>query len=625
MLKLLRQRLTAKFVAGNLSGLLLVSFFFLLVFISVYRYNLHEEQAGAAARVGRLLESAIATAMLSGRPHDLQPLINSLAQEADVHRVWIMDPEGRISFSNDPGDRGRQYDAATTHGCRQCHAAQLSTASTLLFTDERHQEILRAAQPIPNRPACGKCHEAVDKQPNNGILLVDYDGAGVQKDARTAALLFVAAGIVVFLITVVGGAWFMHRFVLRPLRELHRASTQMAAGDLDARTEIPGNDEFSALATCFNTMADTVQKQMGALNEKKTFLQALVDAVPDGLRVIDEDFSIELANAAYRRQQGLAEEQIEGNTCYSSSHRRDSPCPATMVRCPVQELSAGGEPFKSLHRHKLQDGSEFDVEIFASPMETKKDGVPRRMIVESIRDLKEQVRFSHEQKLSELGQLAAGVAHEIYNPLSAAKMKLDSTMHRLTVEQLDQNELHASLELVDAEIARCTETADRLLKLSRFSGSTAMLVDVNIAVADTLSLLNQEATEKNIKVSRHLSEDAPRALINESEFRLVVLNLAQNAFHAMPEGGDLVVVTEKEAGQVRIIVEDNGVGIPENIMTHIFEPFFSRRASDTAHGAGLGLSISQANIRRQGGEITATSSVGKGSRFVVSLPDPDSP
>jgi signal transduction histidine kinase len=284
----------------------------------------------------------------------------------------------------------------------------------------------------------------------------------------------------------------------------------------------------------------------------------------------------------------------------------------------------GGPAFKSIHRHIRQDGHNIDVEVYAAPLSVKLDGQDRRLVVESIRDLKEQVRFSHEQKLSELGQLAAGVAHEVFNPLSAAKMKLDATLAAIDDGQLDVSEILASLNVVDGELGRSMETADRLLKLSRFAGNTATLVDVNGAVSETLSLLNHEATEHGIEIRQNLGAAPLRALCNESELRLVVLNLAQNAYHAMPEGGVVTVTTRREGGRIQIDVEDNGVGIPADSLPHIFEPFFSRRATDRNTGAGLGLAISRTNVRRHGGDISVASRLGEGTRFTVSFPDPDS-
>lgn len=618
----LRWNLTTKFILGTLSGLAMLSLLFLLLFTSVYRAAIESEKADAADQVSSLLETTLKQAMLDRDLERLQKVIERVADAPEVYSMWILNPAGEIRFTSNPAAFGRRFERTKDDGCRECHESG-SKSTTLLFTDTDGREILRAIKPVTNQQECGACHPPVSQQPVNGVLVVDYDGSSIEAQARKAALALVSAGVVVFIITVTGGSWFMRRFVLKPVSQLHEASQEISQGKLETRVKIAGSDELFELGECFNDMTAQLRAQIQSLQEKDEFLRALVDAIPDGLRVIDGDFSILLTNAAYRKQLALPNIDEPGTPCYRSSHRRDTPCATTLVRCPLSELKDDGQPFKSLHRHLRPDGHHIDVEVFAAPMEVRMQGERHRLVVESIRDLKEQVRFSHEQKLSELGQLAAGVAHEIFNPLSAAKMKLDATLSAIGEQRLDTAQVVQALEVVDEEIGRGLETADRLLKLSRYAGNTPTLVDVVKAVTETLSLLNQEAAVRGIELRQHHARDRMRALANESELRLAILNLAQNAFAAMPEGGVLTVTTGTSEGWIQITIEDNGVGIREDILPHIFEPFFSRRASDTNRGAGLGLAISRANIERIGGHIAVASTPGVGSRFTISLPDRD--
>ena len=490
--------LTVKFALGTLTGLVGLSIFFLLLFVSVYKNAIESAHSHAADRVSSLLGITLKQAMLDRELHRLQPIIDGLAESEGVLSIRILSASGQIRFSNDPQEFGVTYQADVDTGCRECHSGT-ETRSTLLFTDDRGRDILRAVNPVANRPECGSCHPPVEKQPINGLLMVDYDGSDLRRQARDVAFLFVGAGLIVFLITVGGGTWFMRRFVLRPVGTLHAASQRLIDGDLEARVDIPGTDEFSALGHCFNDLTSQLLDSMAVLREKDAFLQGLVDAVPDGLRVIDQSYRILLTNATYNRQLSIDSGAAIGELCYASSHRRDTPCPSTLVRCPHEELFRGGEPFKSIHRHLRPDGHHIDVEVYAAPMKLPIAGGEQNLVVESIRDLKEQARFSHEQKLSELGQLAAGVAHEIFNPLSAAKMKLDATLAAFRDGRLDDQQLLAAMEVVDGEIGRGIETTDRLIKLSRHAGNSPTLVDLNAAVAETLSLLNNEAQHRGIE------------------------------------------------------------------------------------------------------------------------------
>jgi signal transduction histidine kinase len=182
-------------------------------------------------------------------------------------------------------------------------------------------------------------------------------------------------------------------------------------------------------------------------------------------------------------------------------------------------------------------------------------------------------------------------------------------------------EIHTYLKLVDGEVDRCIEITERLLKLGTPSPASAQLVSVNPVVAETLSLLDWEAAAGKVAIrSDDYAQPSPRVLASDSELRMVVLNLVQNALHAMPDGGELRVETRQQGDKVEIIFTDTGVGIQPADAAHIFEPFFSRRA-DSEKGTGLGLSICQSILQNYGGRVHFESQPGRGSRFVVELPD----
>ena len=179
------------------------------------------------------------------------------------------------------------------------------------------------------------------------------------------------------------------------------------------------------------------------------------------------------------------------------------------------------------------------------------------------------------------------------------------------------------MELVDREIDRCIEVTKRLLKMSMFTAAEKQIVSLNQAIDDTLSLLKWEAAEDGIETIQELDPVNPRIIANESDVRIVVLNLVQNAFHAMPDGGRLRVTSSCRGGRVQLCVEDTGVGIPLEDLHRIFDPFFSRRA-DHRQGTGLGLSITRALMERYQAHIEVDTHPGLGSRFTISFPDPDS-
>jgi len=180
------------------------------------------------------------------------------------------------------------------------------------------------------------------------------------------------------------------------------------------------------------------------------------------------------------------------------------------------------------------------------------------------------------------------------------------------------------LTLVDQEVEKCNQVTERLLKLSVPPPAQQELVEVDRVVSDTLKLLHWEAENRNVDIRLDVQGSPLRVLATDSDLRMVTLNLAQNACHAMPRGGMLTVRCRRGGNRVAVDFEDTGVGIDPKDWLRIFEPFFSRRA-DGVRGTGLGLSITKSIVENHGGVITVDSTPGHGSRLSVSFPDADLP
>jgi PAS domain S-box-containing protein len=589
--------------------MLTASVVFLVLFLGLYNARLEQERGAASAQVNRLLQVALENAMLKRDLDGLRDIIFYLGQQENIRRVSIVNPAGEVRFSSLP---------ETVNGTMAIEpgGGGMGEGQTRFLVDEFGHEVLRSINPVHNREPCTRCHGPVAEHPINGILVVDYDAASLRHSAiRTGLLLLLSGGLVV-LAALAATWWMLRRFVLRPVAHLREASAHLAAGDLSFRARLDGPDELAQLGRAFNDMAVHLTASLEAVRSQEAFLQAVIDTVPDGIRVLDQDFTIVKANAAYCRQVGRSMADVVGARCYASSHGRAEPCAATLVICPLAEIAQLRQPVKAMHCHCGVDGGDMPVEVHAAPLEMP-DG--RVLVIEAIRDLAADIRFSHEQKLSALGQLAAGVAHEIRNPLASVRLALQGTMRSIDQGQLNGADLSNYLRLVDGQVDKCIDVSDRLLRLAINNGGQRQLVSVNPAVRETLSLLAWEAQENGIAIGMNLSPDEPRVMIDDGELRMLVLNLAQNAFHALPQGGALEVTTGYgEDGAVELLFKDNGVGILPEHLPRIFDPFFSHRANGS-DGAGLGLTICRGIVERVGGTISVVSRVGEGTTFAVRL------
>ncbi|OGC04209.1 hypothetical protein A2276_06350 [candidate division WOR-1 bacterium RIFOXYA12_FULL_43_27] len=215
-------------------------------------------------------------------------------------------------------------------------------------------------------------------------------------------------------------------------------------------------------------------------------------------------------------------------------------------------------------------------------------------------------------KLSSLGTVAAGMAHEIKNPLASIKGMTEIVVKAF--EKNDREALEDFKKVVPKELDRISNLIQNLLAYSKPTKPNKLPVDLNEIVENILKLFEMECMKGNITVKMELGTVSKKDLDPEL-MRQVFTNLILNAIQAMPDGGQLCVGTNSDAGQLAVEVSDNGTGIPEDKIKNIFDPFFTTKEK----GAGLGLAISYKIVREHGGTITVKSKPGEGTVFTVLL------
>lgn len=588
------------------------SLLFGLLFLGLYRSQLERERAEVSLQLNRMLQVTWENAMLKRDVEGLREIVGKLGELTGIRDVLILAPGGEVRFASDPAKLGRQLPdvaRATTVGKPLSRFEQLETGT----------EVLRSINPVPNRAPCMPCHGAVADHPVNGVLVIDYDAAPIHESAMKSAAALLAAGVFALGLTLATLWLLLRRHVIRPLAELDAATRALAAGDLAMRAPVANDDEIGRAAESFNAMAGRLEEQMALVRANETYLQEILDGLPDGVRVIRAaDMQVVLANRAFCQQSGRPVEEISGAPCYLS-HGRTEPCIATMVVCPLTELKQVGATLKTGHRHICSDGSQFPAEIHAVRVEIDNGGRKEAYVVESVRDLGQAVSISHEQRLSELGLLAAGIAHEIHNPLGSVRLGVQGLAREVREGRIAPEQIIDYMGLIDQEIDNCIAVTRRLLLLARPPANSMQLVVINEALADTLRLLEYDAQTRGIAQRITLPDIPLRILADEAEMRMIFLNLTQNAHHAMPDGGTLFARLAADGGHARIEIADTGTGMSPETVARIFDPFFSQRA-DRVHGTGLGLTIVKNFVARMHGTIAVESTPGQGTLFSIRLP-----
>lgn len=604
-------RLQRRMVLALAAVLLALSAAMLGVVSGLYRARLAAEMERASLQVSGLLHSALENAMLKRDLPGLEAIVADLGKDPDIRAVRILNPQFEVRFASDPALVGAVLDSPPVRRA-------LDTRSPLTDLTGAGPDVVRAIRPVPNQPQCRVCHGDRAEKPVNGLLVVDYAAAGLQAETRRSMGLLMLAGLVVVGSSLLASWLVLRRTVLAPLSRLAAGTEALAGGHLDHRLAVQGSDEFAGLARGFNRMAERLQGAMATAESARATVQSVIDAIPDAIRVIGPDHRIHLANAAYADHVGQPLAAIVGQPCYRSSHRRGEPCIETLAICPLVESAAGRLPLTCRQSHRRGE-TEVHVEVAAAPVILPIDGRDQPCVVEAIRDLDQQARLSQEQRLSELGLLSAGLAHEIYNPMSSISLLLEAARAGLAEGRTE--ETADRLKVIGEEVARTLRITDSLLSLCLPPSDEAVLVEIDRVVPEALALLGFLARQGGCRLESDITPGL-RLLGSESDLRMAVTNLALNAIHAMPNGGLVLVSGRRRGADIVLSVSDQGIGIEPDHLRQIFLPFWTRRADGTP-GRGLGLSIVHAIVTRWQGRIEVRSTPGRGSTFRLHVPDPD--
>ena len=231
-------------------------------------------------------------------------------------------------------------------------------------------------------------------------------------------------------------------------------------------------------------------------------------------------------------------------------------------------------------------------------------------------------QLAHSARLVSLGRMAAGVAHEVNNPLASIGElagEIDDILRPEALAAIPEGELcRENLDKIQQQVSRARDVTHRMLKFARRMEPQLDPLDVNEALRETHSFVAKDALFQNITVELDLAEGLPSILADRSQLQQVFLNLLNNALDAVGPGGQVWITSRDVDDSLEVRVSDNGPGIPKDVGDRIFDPFFTTK--DPGQGTGLGLSISHGIMERLGGQLTFESEPGHGATFIVRIP-----
>jgi len=439
---------------------------------------------------------------------------------------------------------------------------------------------------------------------------IGYIVVGLSIDSLKTALaqLFIEVVVillVVLFISILALIMVMKKFV-KPLEDLACAATAVAEGDMNVQVEVTSSDELGALAQTFNYMIDRLKAGMERIEEDAKEITDLFEGAMEGVFILDSAGKIIRINKEMAHLLGQSPDELVGRNMKAYAGKEFE---------KIFKMAAEFGESKLQNMHVVSaEGVEVPIEVSLAKATYRKSSAMMGFARDVSERKKMELQLIQSEKMVSTGRLAAGVAHEVNNPLTIIKNYLE--IMRMDLE-LSDNDARRSIDIIDGEIDRISTTIKGLLAFSRPDSARLSPVNIGTEISDMMKLVKASLKKQDIYLELDLDDSLPEIMINAGHIKQVLINLVNNARDAMPEGGLLIIKTSFNDKGVELLVEDNGSGIPDEKIKDVFSYFYTTKGPQ---GSGLGLAVSYGIINGYGGEITLENMDKGGVRARVFIP-----
>ena len=607
--------LQGKFLGATVLVIVIVMIGVILVVEHRQRVAIIDEVKRRGEVLARNLAAASSPPLLYYNFTALEQNVARAALEEDVLYAIVLDADGQVAaHSHAPSHVGQ-----TIPGPVAQRAAQAEAALVQETKDDDWKPIYDFTVPVyVNGRKWGTARVGMSQQRMEAEIRATRVELGV------LTLVTMLLGAVV--------AAVVARRIAQPMRQLAAGATAISRGELNQRIEPVSSDEIGQLAASFNHMASQLYHQRAALEEAhgalsqrfeeladlKSYTDNILRSLTTGIVTIDLEGRVVTLNPAAELMTGFFAGEATGRYC-SELFSHTAEIGDLLMETLTTRTGIGGVALTLRRRN----GATVPVEFSTAPLragEGKDLGVVGMLRdVSLVRQLESQLRRS--DRLAAVGTLAAGLAHEIKNPLTS----LLTFSRHLQRRFEDQGFREKFQRVVPHELERINAIVERLLELSRPARLDFQQVRVPALLERVLELYANQIETKGIDVSREYARDLPRIDADPEALYRALVNLVGNALDATGDAGRLTLragwangerLPTRRARLVAIEVEDNGAGIPESDAERVFNPFFTTK--DT--GTGLGLALTHKIVEDHGGTVHFKSATGRGTTFRIVLP-----
>ena len=379
----------------------------------------------------------------------------------------------------------------------------------------------------------------------------------------------------------------------------------------------------------------TKQKQAEEkLQQNERYYRSILKHMHENVLVINRDYRITDVNPAFLTTVDCAREAAIGHPCYGVLHGYSEPCDRYGKDCKLSEVFETGKPWQCLQELAAVDGSKVWLDMIISPLKDEQGKTTH--VIGAARDVTEQMQIEEErkqiesqlvqsEKLSALGELTAGVSHELNQPLNGIKITSQSLLRDIKKNRLEAEELEEDLTEIVQQVNKMAEIINHMRTYTRNTeGNSSEMIDISTVIEGPFRILDQQLTTHGIEVIKDFAPGLPEVMCDPIRLEQVFMNLITNAKGSVESCGkenkriEIRAYESDDSQSVEVTVKDNGEGIPEHLRQKIFQPFFTTK--EPGKGTGLGLSVSHRIIEEHQGRIELESKVGEGTTFKVILP-----